>query len=82
MTMTTITSKGQLTVPKPVRDALRLKPGDRVEVSLTSDGAMAILRPKRVRLLDLYGCFPPPERSLNLDEMDRAIAAGAMETME
>jgi antitoxin PrlF len=36
----TISSKGQITVPKSVRDKLGLRPGTRVEFELTADGAL------------------------------------------
>ena len=36
----TISTKGQITVPKGVRDALGLRPGTRVEFELTADGAV------------------------------------------
>ena len=36
----TISSKGQITVPKAVRDKLGLRPGARVEFELTADGAL------------------------------------------
>ena len=40
--MTTITQKGQVTLPKQVRDAVGLKPGDRVEVRATASGGVFI----------------------------------------
>jgi len=50
----TISSKGQVTVPKSIRDALGLKPGDSV-VFIAQDGA-AIMRPARAWTLeDLSG---------------------------
>lgn len=45
MTKATMTTKGQLTIPKVVRKALGLETGDEVEFTLTPDGA-AILRPR------------------------------------
>jgi antitoxin PrlF len=36
----TISAKGQITVPKAVRDKLGLRPGARVEFELTADGAL------------------------------------------
>jgi antitoxin PrlF len=36
----TISSKGQITVPKAVRDKLGLRPGTRVEFELTAEGAL------------------------------------------
>jgi AbrB family looped-hinge helix DNA binding protein len=39
---TTITIKGQVTLPKQVRDAVGIKPGDRVDVRATASGAVVI----------------------------------------
>ncbi len=45
---TTLTSKGQVTVPKRIRDALQLLPGTAVEFSVNSNGEV-VLRPAAVR---------------------------------
>jgi antitoxin PrlF len=39
---TTVTSKGQVTIPKPVRDHLGLSPGSRVTFRLAADGSVVI----------------------------------------
>ncbi len=39
---TTITSKGQVTIPKRVRDSLRLKPGDGVGFVVNRDGEVVV----------------------------------------
>jgi antitoxin PrlF len=39
---TTVTVKGQVTLPKGVRDAAGIKPGDRVEVTATAAGGVLI----------------------------------------
>ena len=44
MVLSTITSKGQITIPKVVRDSLRLHPGDKVEFFIT-EGKEALLGP-------------------------------------
>jgi antitoxin PrlF len=44
---TTITQKGQVTLPKQVRDAAGLKPGDEVEVRATASGGVYIEKPGR-----------------------------------
>ena len=72
MATATITSKGQTTIPKPVRDRLRLKAGDRVEFVLQDDDT-AVMVPASVRLADLEGMLPPPEKPVSLDAMARAI---------
>lgn len=57
--MTTITTKGQVTIPKPVRDRLGVKPGDEVSFDLTADGRVTIAKangkPKRSRFAALRG---------------------------
>ena len=54
-----LTSKGQITVPKAIRDALDLKAGDRVVFSLERDRAVLAKTPN---FLDLAGSVPvPPE---------------------
>jgi len=42
---TTVTVKGQVTLPKDVRDAVGIVPGDRVEVRATASGAIIIEKP-------------------------------------
>ncbi len=67
--------KGQATIPKPVRDHLRLKPGDRIKFFLHPDGTVAIL--PKLPTSALKGIVPRRKRLVTLERMDRAIAAGA-----
>ena len=70
---TTMTSKGQLTIPKEVRDRLGLTPGTRFFVTVR--GSEVVARPKNRKLADLAGMLgrPPNGRSLSIEEMDDAI---------
>jgi len=70
---TTMTSKGQLTIPKDVREALSLKPGTRFYVTVL-DGRVVAL-PKTRRLADLAGMLgkPPSGETLSIEQMDEAI---------
>src|SRR5271165_1665161 len=52
--VTTMTSKGQVTVPREIRDRLGLKPGDKMAFTMLSDGTV-VMRPKTRRLADLAG---------------------------
>jgi AbrB family looped-hinge helix DNA binding protein len=72
VTVATITSKGQTTIPKDIRDRLRLEPGDRVEFIAQNDGT-ALIVPAKLTLADLRGCLPPPKRPLSLGELDAAV---------
>jgi antitoxin PrlF len=53
-TDSTLTSKGQTTIPKPIRDGLRMKAGDKMSFTLMPDGVV-IMRVKNRRLSDLAG---------------------------
>lgn len=56
MSETTLTSKGQTTIPKDIRDQLGLKAGDRLTFTLLPDGTV-ILRVKNQSLINLGGCL-------------------------
>lgn len=47
--MTTLTSKGQVTIPKPIRDALQLQPGTRVEFAVNATGEVVIQPARKAR---------------------------------
>ncbi len=51
---TTLTSKGQTTIPKEIRDSLRIKPGDRMTFTLMADGTV-VMRVKNRRIVELAG---------------------------
>ena len=76
MTAATITAKGQLTLPKDVRTALGVGPGDRVEFVRMEDGNFAVM-PATHSVKKLKGLIPKPKKPVSLDDMDRAIARGA-----
>ena len=44
---TTVTSKGQVTIPKPVRDRLNIKPGSQIEFELAADGRVVLVKAGR-----------------------------------
>lgn len=54
MSNATLTSKGQTTIPKEIRDSLGLKAKDRLNFTLLHDGTV-IMRVKNKSILDLAG---------------------------
>lgn len=72
----TITIKGQITLPKAVREHLHLKPGDRVKFFVHPNGTVFLL--PKLPITALRGIVKSPRRA-TLDEMDEAIVAGATE---
>lgn len=78
MAVATMTSKGQLTIPKELRDLLGLKAGDRVEFVPGDDGAVTMRRAKIQSITDLFGILPagpvPPTREEMKDVVAEAVA--------
>ena len=73
-----ITSKGQITLPKEIRDALGLRAGDRVTFVLRDDGT-AVMSPRKARLEQLFGRVKPQKQGVSLDDMEEAIKAVELE---
>ncbi len=66
-TETHLTSKGQVVIPKPVRDRMKWRPGTRLRVEATSDGAVVLRRGGREGGLDalidqVSGCLAGYDR--------------------
>lgn len=75
-----ITSKGQATIPKSIREHLHLKPGDRVKFFVHPDGSVVLL-PKlpAAALRDIVK--PQRRRRVTIDDMSEATGAAAVGTM-
>ena len=71
-----ITIRGQATIPKPIRDHLGLKAGDRVRFFIRPDGSVVLLPTRPIS--SLRGILKKPRRrSLTIEEMRAAVLAGA-----
>ena len=76
----TITVKGQATIPKAVREHLRLQPGDRVKFFVHPNGSVVLL--PRVSAAALRGIVSPRRRTpVTIDEINKAVVAEARGTM-
>jgi antitoxin PrlF len=75
-----ITTKGQATIPKVIRDHLRLKPGDRVKFFIHPDGSVVLL--PKLPAAALRGIVKPLSRTVTIDEMTEAPEAAAAERFE
>jgi len=71
-----ITVKGQATIPKAIREHLKLKPGDRVKFFVHPDGSVVLLPKLPARAL--RGIVKSRRRSpVSIAEMTEAVAEGA-----
>lgn len=76
MPSATVTSKGQLTLPKEIREHLGVHRGDRVEFRKDRSGRVWV-EPSTHDLTALRGLFGPVDRPRSQEELDEAIRRGA-----
>jgi antitoxin PrlF len=77
-----MTSKGQTTVPKEVRDFLGLEEGTQMEWVLDDEGR-ATVKPRKGRAVDLAGFLgPSPVGPVTIEEMNEAIGQAVVERFE
>lgn len=69
----TVTSKGQITLPKALRDHLHLSAGDRVELILEDNDVVRMV-PRATSITRLKEMLPKPKRPVSLEEMEEAVA--------
>lgn len=67
-----VTSKGQITIPKPVRDGLGVETGDRVEFVELEKGVYSVVAATR-DIRDLKGMIPKPTKPVSVADMHRAV---------
>ncbi|MFM6397629.1 AbrB/MazE/SpoVT family DNA-binding domain-containing protein, partial [Planktothrix sp.] len=73
---TTVTSKGQVTIPKVIRDYLKLDTGSKVEFVIDENGQVKIL-PLNVAVESLSGILHRPGmKKASLEDMEVAIYKG------
>ncbi len=68
-TESTVTSKGQTTIPKDIRESLGVKPGDRMTFTLMPDGTV-LLRVKNKSVMSLAGSLRKKgQKSLPVEQL-------------
>jgi AbrB family looped-hinge helix DNA binding protein len=77
MAIATLTSKGQTTIPKQVREHLKLNPGDKLDFVIESEGRV-VIRPAKLDVRELKGLLKRKDgKVLSIEDMKVAIAGGA-----
>jgi antitoxin PrlF len=72
MTMSTVTTKGQVTIPKHIRKILKIDRGDRVEFLVDTNGIVTLL-PVRSNVTALKGMVSKPEKYVSIEAMNDAV---------
>lgn len=72
MATATLTSKGQVTIPKEIRDYLKLRTGGRLEFLVDPQGSVRIA-PATAEVRQLKGLISPAGKLVSLEDMQAAI---------
>lgn len=77
--LATITSKGQVTVPKNIRDQLNIQAGTQLDFTLNDDGTISV-RPLNRTALSIVGILKRPgQKAVTIEQMNDTIAEAASE---
>ncbi len=75
MTLATVTTKGQTTIPKKIREHLKLHAGDRLDF-IIEDSGKVIMQPATLDVKELEGILHRPGiKKISVEEMSQAIKA-------
>jgi antitoxin PrlF len=75
MAIATLTTNGQVTIPKEIRDSLHLHTGDRIEI-VVNDKGEAVIRPISLKVDDVFRrLHRPGQAAVPVTAMDEAIRA-------
>lgn len=79
MPVSTLTSKGQITIPKEIRDKLGLKVGDRLLFTLDRKGSVVLRAQRHSPLGTMPGLLGhlAGKRAVSIEEMRKAVRARA-----
>ncbi len=73
MPLATLTNKGQITIPKAVRQSLGLHPGDKLEFIVNRDGEV-LCKPIIKKVDDVFGkLHKPGKKPVSVKEMNTAV---------
>lgn len=75
----TLTSKGQTTIPQEIRKRLKLRPGDRIIYRVARGGQVILIPKKKGDIKRLYGLLAPARRRATVEEMNESIADAVCE---
>ena len=75
MSIATITSKGQITLPKDIRAKLHLDAGEKIDFQLDEEHGIATLIPLNKHIDDVFGIIKrkTKKRTISVDDMDKSV---------
>jgi antitoxin PrlF len=73
MHISTITSKGQTTIPKNIREKLNLITGDNIEYHINNDNSVTLCH-SNLDILNLYGLMRKTSKKVSVEDMNKVIS--------
>lgn len=81
MPQATITTKGQTTIPKEIRDFLHLSPGDKIDFIIEADGRV-VIQPTTMKVQELKGILHREGmKAVSIEAMNEAINKRAVTSL-
>ena len=74
MQTATVTSKGQITIPKVIRESMGLKSGDKIKFMQSEEG-LTTFSPITKSIADLEGMLSKPKKAVSIEDMNATIKA-------
>ena len=71
---TTLTSKGQMTLPYAIREQLGFRAGDKLLVTVTDTNTIMLKRQASQPLSALRGLLPKPVKAFSIEQMNTSVA--------
>ena len=75
MATATVTSKGQVTIPKEIRDALGITAGDKIVFRRKETGEI-VVEAANIDLMSLAGMLKPRRKGVSIEDMNEATRRG------
>jgi AbrB family looped-hinge helix DNA binding protein len=72
MALATMTTKGQVTIPKDIRKQLHLNSGDKIEIVISTKGE-AIMRPLSAKVDDIFGILQTNRKAVSVEDMNSVL---------
>jgi antitoxin PrlF len=72
MALATMTTKGQVTIPKDVRESLHLHSGDKIEIVISKAGE-AVMRPIITKVDDMFCKLKTDKKTVSVEEMNQIL---------
>lgn len=73
MSIATVTSKGQITIPVDVRASLGLEAGDRINFVLDNELGRVVFMPATKKITSLKGIIAKPDIPVSIEDMKASI---------